>query len=318
MEIGGFIGLDEFHNEIPHENAVMLNTARNCLVYLIRTKKIKKILLPRFLCGSVQSVCEKEKIDISYYSIDSEFKPNVTNLKQDQWLYVVNYYGFIDNKYLSELKKKFDRVIIDNVHAFFQKPIDGVDTIYGCRKFFGVSDGAFLYTDKKYESELEYDISYDRIRPRLGRYESDAEHFFAEYKSKEKEFVSLDLKMMSKLTYNLLHAIDYPSVIRVRRDNYEFLNNKLCKINQLNIANIPEVPFMYPLLLNEDCDKIRKRMAEEKIYIPVLWPEVLNFSTEKDIEYRFARNILPLPIDQRYGKEHMNIIIDKIMSCIYA
>lgn len=26
-------------------------------------------------------------------------------------------------------------------------PVENVDTLYICRKFFGVADGAFLYTD---------------------------------------------------------------------------------------------------------------------------------------------------------------------------
>ena len=42
-------------------------------------------------------------------------------------------------------------VIIDNVQAYFQRPIEGFDTLYSCRKYFGVPDGAVLYTDLEIE-----------------------------------------------------------------------------------------------------------------------------------------------------------------------
>ena len=40
-EIGGYIELDTYGSSSMHENAIKLNTARNCLAYLIETKKIK-------------------------------------------------------------------------------------------------------------------------------------------------------------------------------------------------------------------------------------------------------------------------------------
>lgn len=38
-------------------------------------------------------------------------------------------------------------IILDNTQSFFQKPISGIDTIYSCRKYFGVPDGAYLSTN---------------------------------------------------------------------------------------------------------------------------------------------------------------------------
>ena len=37
---------------------------------------------------------------------------------------------------------------------FYAKPIHGNDTFYTCRKFFGVPDGAYLYTDKLLDEEF--------------------------------------------------------------------------------------------------------------------------------------------------------------------
>lgn len=55
-EIGGYIELDTYRGKMLHEKAVALNCGRNALAYLIKSKSIKRILLPYFLCSSVVNV----------------------------------------------------------------------------------------------------------------------------------------------------------------------------------------------------------------------------------------------------------------------
>lgn len=88
-------------------------------------------------------------------------------LAEDEYLYIVNFYGQISNKDISELKQVHDRIIVDNAQSYYQMPVENVDTLYTCRKFFGVADGAFLYTDNLLEREIPLDESFERM------------HFFA-------------------------------------------------------------------------------------------------------------------------------------------
>ena len=44
-------------------------------------------------------------------------------LSYDEYLYIVNYYGFLDEERIISLKEKYDRIILDNTHSFFQSPI---------------------------------------------------------------------------------------------------------------------------------------------------------------------------------------------------
>ena len=55
---------------------------------------------------------------------------------------------------------------------------------------------------------------------------------------------------------------------------------------------------------------IKKKLAAQKIYVPTLWPNVLDM--EGTMEKDYAENILPLPCDQRYTAEDMTRIIDAI------
>ena len=53
-------------------------------------------------------------------------------------------------------------------------------------------------------------------------------------------------------------------------------------------------------------------MIKEKIYIPLLWGNVLDENEEDSIEYKYVINILPIPCDQRYNEENMKRIIELI------
>lgn len=306
-EIGGYIELDTYNLPMLHENALKLNCGRNCLAYLIKAKNIKKIAIPYFLCDSVKNICIKENVNVNFYDINNEFMPYSVKLENDEWLYIVNYYGQINEEKIKALKQKYENIIVDNAQAYFDMPVNGVDTIYTCRKFFGVADGAVLYTGARLEGELPIDESFERMHFLLGRFERTASEFYSEYASNNKLFSNEPIKQMSKLTNNLLHGIDYQFIKNKRTENYNFYYDKFKDINKLKLKPI-EGAFAYPLLL-ENGYEVRKKLQEKKIYIPTLWPNVLDDVNESELEYNFAKNILPLPCDQRYDIEDLTYII---------
>lgn len=307
-EIGGYIEFEYNHKQDYYSNLIKLNCGRNALAYLIETYEIKKICLPYFLCSSIQNTCKKYNIDISFYHIDECFKPLVSeDFESDRWLYAVNYYGQLKNEYIKELKERYKNLIIDNAQAFFQKPIDNIPTIYTCRKYFGVADGAYLFSEKRISRKLPLDYSYDRMGFLFGRFEKTASEFYFEYSANNKLFMNEEIKVMSKLTENIMKGIDYEYVRENRRKNFEFLNENLAQINILKL-NFSDGAFAYPLYL-ENGSEIRKKLQEKKVYIPTLWPDVFELCSKGSLEYNFASNILPIPVDQRYGFEDMKYII---------
>lgn len=306
-EIGGYIELDRYALPMLHDGALALNCGRNCLAYLIRAKGIGKMLLPYFLCSSVEKVCRREGVEVRHYHIGIDFTPLDIALQEDEWLYVVNYYGQIDNGRLSRLVDKYRRMIVDNAHAYFQMPLAGVDTLYTCRKFFGVADGAFLYTDALLDKALPMDESYDRMRFLLGRFERPASEFYPAYAHNNRLFAEEPIKHMSRLTENLLHGIDYDAAEKRRTENFLYLHEALGKWNQLELST-PKGAFMYPLYM-EGGAQIRKELQAIRIYVPELWPDVHDVCMEDALESHIAENILPLPIDQRYGTDEMKYMV---------
>lgn len=313
-EIGGYIELDQNRGAIFHPDALALNTARNCLVYLIRAKQIRRIALPRFLCSSVSLICRTNQVSIRLYSINERFLPDALpeGLDEGEWLYLVNYYGQLTREQIRSYKAKYPLLIVDNVQAFFDEPAPGVDTIYTCRKFFGVPDGAFLYTDVELAGNLEQDVSYDRMLHLLGRYDDCASAFYDGYVRHEHELEAVPLRKMSRLTENLLRGIDYDAAKAQRTKNYEYLDKNLGEINRLELHTV-DGAFAYPLFIRNGAE-LRKKLIAEKIYVPILWPNVLEETAPGTLEYCFAENILPLPCDQRYDIGEMRRICESILS----
>lgn len=310
-EYGGYIEFENYHGNILHDGAISLNCGRNALAYLCEAKRIKKLYLPYFLCSSVPNLCNKIGVEYGCYHINEKFEPVFNQaLGEDEWLYIVNFYGQLDNDYLVEWKRKCGRVIVDNAQSYFQMPVEGIDTLYTCRKYFGVTDGAFLYTDTELSREISQDESFERMHFLLGRFERSANEFYSEYVANNKLFATEPVKQMSRLTENLLRGIDYASVAKRRQENFEFLNTELRNINELKLKSVNGA-FMYPLLLQNGA-AVRKELQKEKIYIPTLWPNVLEECPKDSLEYHYAANILPIPVDQRYGIEDIKYLVEVI------
>lgn len=315
-EIGGYIEWEESQGSAYHTDCLSLNCGRSALACLIQLKDIRQIALPYFLCGSIYKVCRKYGVSVRFYHINENFGPDTVVPEKGEYVYLVNYYGQTDRKYIEHMRGIYSgKVIVDNAQAFFEKPLDGVDTLYTCRKFFGVADGAYLYTDAPASGlDMPADESFDRMRFLFGRYERAAEEFYPEYVKNNEFFSDEPVKRMSRLTGNLLRGIDYEFVKRRRTENFSFLHERLKGLNRLSLK-IPQGAFMYPLWI-ADGDRVRKRLLEQKIYIPTLWPDVLEQCRESDPEYGMAENILPLPVDQRYSREDMEYMAERLFQVL--
>lgn len=310
-EIGGYLELDTYRGRMLYDEAIKLNCARNCLAFLIEKRSINKMFLPYFICDSIVNLCRRYGIGITYYHIDKNFCPQIDFEPQNQeYIYIVNYYGQLSSEYIRRLGNLYP-IIVDNTQAYFEGAIAGVDTIYSCRKFFGVPDGAILKTEIESPIDIPLDESYTRLEYLLGRFERTASEFYLEYIDNNKMFSNEPIKKMSKLTENMLHGVDYEYIKRTRTENFTLLDNALRRFNELEVHCV-EGAFAYPFYVNNG-EVLKRKMIEKKIYIPTLWPFVINNVKKTDLEYQFANNILPLPCDQRYGADDMQYIIDNIM-----
>jgi len=312
-EIGGYFELElskgnEFHNDL-----IKLNSGRSSFKYILKAKNPTKVYIPNYICDSVVEPLEELNIKYEFYNVNENFEiVQDIKLKDNEKLFYVNYFA-LKSKYIEKLVNSYDdNLIVDNTQAFFEKPLKDVDTIYSPRKFFGVSDGGYLSTNKFLKEDLEEDESYDNAIQLLGRIDKNASSFYDDYQKAEQRLINQSIKKMSKLTQNILSSIDYEDVIKRRKDNFDYLHKELGNINLINIeSDLDFVPFVYPFMI--DNQDLRQKLIDNKIYIAKYWNEVLDRKNITEIEKKFVNQIIPLPIDQRYDLEDMK----KIMKIIY-
>lgn len=313
-EIGGYFGLEKLISNEYYPDLVAVNNARCALLYIIKARHYNKVYLPYFLCDSVRLVLERERIPFEEYRINRAFLPELDiNTSSDEVVYIVNYYGLLCEEQLNSLKERYGNIVVDNAQAFFVRPIKGIDTLYSCRKFFGVPDGGYAYTSAEFQENIPVDVSMDRMKHVLGRFEGDcASDYYDFFNNNDESFKEIELRLMSKLTHNILGAIDYQAAKRRREKNFLFLSNALGERNLLKVK-CPPGPYAYPFYIQNGMT-VKKQLAKRKIYVATLWPNVIG--TGLDLETELTENILPLPCDQRYSEEDMQLVVDAVKEII--
>lgn len=307
--IGGYFSLEISLHEEYHKDAIRLNTGRNSLEYILRARGYKKVYIPYYTCDVILEPFKKLDIPYEYYHIDIHFEiRDRFTLKEGEALLYTNYYG-LKQRYVEQLAAKVgNRLIVDNTQAFYAKPIKGIDTFYTCRKFFGVPDGAYLYTDKLMDIELEQDQSYERMFSLTKRIDLSPEAGYQDFRDTSKALVGQPIKRMSKLTQRMMQGIAYEAVAQRRRANYQLLYKALGKENNLELPLEDDaVPMVYPYLVPKK--GLREKLIENKVFVARYWPSVLECTTPDDIDYLLAFQMQPLPIDQRYDEKDMERII---------
>ena len=310
--IGGYFSLELPVREEYHKNAIRLNTGRNCLEYILRARGYKKVYVPYYTCEAVMEPINKLGIPCEFYHIDIHFEiRDRFTPKANEALLYTNYFG-LKQRYVEQLAEKTgERLIVDNTQAFYAKPIHGIDTFYTCRKFFGVADGAYLYTEKLLDDEFVQDESYDRMAHLLKRIDLSAEQGFADFRKVDDGLDNQPIRRMSKLTKRIMQSIDYEVAAKKRRENYQMLHEVLGEENNLVLSLEDDaVPMVYPFLA--PIKGLREKLIGNKVFVARYWPNVLDWATQDDIEYFLAYQMQPLPIDQRYNNENMNFIINSI------
>lgn len=310
--VGGYFSLELPLVEEYHKDALRLNTGRNCLEYILQSRGYKKVYLPYYICSVVLEPFEKLGVQYVFYYVDErlEIKDNLS-IKADEALLYVNYFG-LKQRYVEHLAGLYGTsLIIDNTQAFYAKPVTGIDTFYSCRKFFGVPDGAYLYTDKLLGGEFEQDESYDRMSHLLRRIDQGAQSGYDDFRKNDDRLSRQPVRRMSRLTHRLMQGIDYEEVASRRRANYRLVETALGESNKIVLELEDDaVPMVYPYMTT--VKGLREMLIADKVFVACYWPNVLDWANEASLEYFLASQILPLPVDQRYGEEVMNGMVKEL------
>lgn len=307
-EIGGYFELELLNKSRHyHSDALRLNTARNCLEYILRAENYSKIYIPYYTCDVLLEPINQTNTDYEFYSIDEYLNPIFEKeLNSDEGFLYTNYYG-IKDKTVKLLAEKYGKqLIIDNAQSFFSKPIEGVNTFYSARKFFGVPDGAYLYSNNLLKESIKQDFSSERMSHLLKRIDQSANKGFIDYQTNDKLLNNQPIRYMSNLTARIMGTIDYESAQKKREQNFNYLHSLIGNHNLMQLHDLPTAPMVYPFLCEDT--NLRRKLINNSVYVATYWKNVLDWVEKDSLEHYLVNNLLPLPIDHRYGKEDMDLI----------
>lgn len=242
---------------------IKLNSARNCLRYIIKVLNIKEIYIPYYLCSAVRLAVSKENCKINFYHIDKEFKPLI-NFNENDFILYPNYFG-ISKNVVDKLSSKYKNLIVDNAHSFYSEP-KGIACFNSLRKFFPkIRDGAFLYIDSKY---LELELKKDKF---TYLYETLS---YEEICKNENRVDNLALMTISDCTdlYYSKEKINSEKEKRLKKFNY--WKKQFEDKNDLRIYLIEnDVPFCYPFLAKneKEADELVEKLKLKQIPIYRYW-----------------------------------------------
>src|SRR5690606_30932091 len=151
------------------------------------------------------------------------------------------------------------------------------------RKFFGVPDGAYLYTHIFLKDGLDQDISSNRFDHLIKRIDISPETAYPLYKENEERLRNQPMLEMSKLSRRILSSINYSEVATKRRKNYSVLHEQLKDYNKIDLGQLEgQIPMVYPFLT--DNSSLRNVLIEEGVYTPQFWPNVLDWTNPNSLE----------------------------------
>ena len=92
--IGGYFELELRRGGHYHTGALRLNTARNCLEYVLRTRRYTRVHVPYYTCGAVLEPLRRLDVTYEFYAIDGRLEPKDTvGLKEGEAFLYTNYFG---------------------------------------------------------------------------------------------------------------------------------------------------------------------------------------------------------------------------------
>lgn len=311
--IGGYFEWEFPANgcSFPHSDGVLLNSGRHSLEYILKSLgEINRLWIPYYTCDVVLQPIERLGVPYSFYHINKDFTLSENIVLEDgEYLMYTNYFGIMDG-YCKDLAAFYGaRLILDYAQAFYTPHIAGVNTFYSPRKFVGIPDGGIAYVNQSLCLELEQDHSYGRCAHLLKRHELVPMKGYNDFKESSHQIANSPMLQMSTLTQKMLQSLDYATIKERRITNFTLLHAHLASSNELQIPFIDSFtcPMVYPYYTRNK--ELRHQLISNQVFVATYWPNVFEWAKEGEVEYELCKNIIPLPVDQRYGEEDMRRII---------
>lgn len=307
---------------------------RHAIVSLINHLRLKRIWMPYYFCYEVIANIKRTGVEVLFYDdypiISNKIEFNNSNFREDDALFLMNYYGLRDKRVYSNINIP---IIEDHSHDLIgewslKSKADWC--VASLRKTLPISEGGVLWSPKKhilpkkpsrtiendYLSKKRFEAMKIKASYLNGENLVDKDGFRKLYIETEELFDNLPISLISDDSFQIIQDLDIKWWYELKKNNWKFLANHKYKNAKVLI---PESDNSYPFTFvlkfdnNEIRNKFRFNLIENRIYPAILWsvPDSLD---EKYSD--FTDTMLSIHCDARYNLDDIKELYSKIISAI--
>ncbi|MBI5357169.1 DegT/DnrJ/EryC1/StrS family aminotransferase [Candidatus Collierbacteria bacterium] len=342
--IGGNLSLEPIslkkvnQNLFPENKTFWLQCGRGGLTLIIKLLGLNpkdEVLLPSYHCQEIVKPFLHNGIKCIYYPVGKNLQIRLADIAlkvnpQTKLIVIIPYAGWLQKETRlieSWCQQKKIPLLKDNVPLVPEivKSQPNTFQLYSFRKYAGVPSGAAMVLPREFNKENYLDIhfSHPKLFPELLQTLAlllrSFSHLFhsdfawaISYKLYHLGETLFDDKVrhISILSYHWVKRIKWDTIIRKRRENANFMQQKLIHLKKITLLNLPSpkraTPLLFPIVSSKAA-RVKDLIRSEGIFATQLWPFPENLSPSKNPDsYWLTNNLLYLNIDQRYGKKEMD------------
>ena len=332
--IGGLFGFESTIQTNPSapeffgEFSIPLVNARSGIWLLTQILKPDTVWAPSYLCDSMVMAVKATCSSIRFYEVNDHLEivsgAWIQGVRPGDLVIFIDYFGFpLEANWAARIKEQGGWVLEDASQALLSRNVGQHSdfTLSSPRKFLGVPDGGILTSREPFDLKgIEFapppakwwlKSFTARMLRRDFDHNGEDRSWFALNQQVEAEN-PIGPYAMSEFSGVLLQAgFDYPAIIQKRIENYNILANQLGRIALFPVLPPLVTPLGFPVRL-VDRDRVRNHLYEHRIYPPVHWPIKDVVPAEFRDSHKLAAEIMTLPCDQRYNREDMDRMAQRI------
>lgn len=335
--------LFSYLSDIKH--SFYYDSGRSALRMLVSLfKNNYKVFLPEYICESVINCFERS--NVQFYRINNDFSIDIEDLKSKlenfasttpynptsihSVIFLMHYFGALQSNdsldRIKELAEKYNSLIIeDTTHSIFSSKLTiGDYAICSIRKWFPISKGGVLYSNTAplglptYSPEPSTDnekVAGLILKDLYIKNKLDCNELYRKiFKNYESRIDNQQIiYSISDLDRYIVECINIPRLVQRRQNNYLYVKSVI-KVNGIIptvIIKDNECPFSFPIRV-PDRDDFRQYLIQNNIYCAVHWPADNICPNERPQANANSKELISLPIDQRYSQNELNYMIDVI------
>ncbi len=335
--------LFSYLSDIKH--SFYYDSGRSALRMLVSLlNKDYKVFLPEYICESVINCFDRQYVH--FYRINNDFSIDTDDLKNKletfaltapynpnpihTVIFLMHYFGAVQSQeslsQIKELAEKYNCLIIeDTTHSIFSSKMTiGDYAVCSIRKWFPISKGGVLYSNTApiglptYSPEPNADnekVTGLILKDLYIKNKLDCNELYRKiFKDYESRIDNQQIiYSISDLDRYIVECINIPRLVQRRQNNYLYVKSVI-KVNGIIptvIIKDNECPFSFPIRV-PDRDDFRQYLIQNNIYCAVHWPTDNICPNERPKANANSQELISLPIDQRYGPNELNYMIDVI------